>query len=749
MSQTFASTLPTKRQISLDDYFSQVVDDNPFVANRVSEPTGNAVDVAGIHHKAFLALTQYAMSSPKQTHGTGLVLWGDAGIGKSHLLRRLCQWAEKDQKAVYVFLHNIQANPESLPHYLTRCVVSRLTNCKIRDLHQTPLYRLMEGVVASALRRRNFERGRKASYADAEDAFEAIVDELVAENAGRTHPDDRAIYKVLFSFFLAAYQARSNPGPHSNEIALIAIRWLSGDPIDPEDAAKLSLGALARHAVPDKSPDNQVAERILFVLSELARCRQQPVILCLDQVENLEAEQFASLSRFVHSLLDATRNFMVVTSGLQESILGFLDIGAMTNAAWDRISQHKVLLEMIKKEEARQIIEARLEAFHTPFVTQAEIKQQVTRDTLFPLGKDWLRERLGSGVEFRPRDIVNWASDRWQSNQFAIQSRSGPLWLKDWPVIGPDSTIELPPIEAVIDAKIDKKIDEQIHRRQLDPAGLPPDSNNLLGLVLALLKQCLNREADYTIRDIRIASAPKGQKPAVDLIVEEAERGSEEQKRTGIKFIVSGSAHSNFFAIERLHMAQDKHDHLLLVTDRRRGIPLGDKGKDVLRRLTELGPHRFQHFDLELREIAELDALLSVSGDARSRDLEIEHPLGTTRSLSEADVVASHHRQDRFRKHTLLCELLTEAPAPTPPETLCDQIDEAQMGTFILHELSLAMGTTTVHLANRFRANSNRPENSEVFLPCVEKVVLKLHDEGKLHATPQDKHYFCVYMGCV
>jgi hypothetical protein len=234
----------------------------------------------------------------------------------------------------------------------------------------------------------------------------------------------------------------------------------------------------------------------------------------------------------------------------------------------------------------------------------------------------------------------------------------------------------------------------------------------------------------------------------VDLIVEEVELSSGRTTRTGVKFVVSGSAHSNFFAIERMHVAQDKLDHLLLVTDSRRGIPLGDKGKDLLRSLTELGPHRFQHFDLELRDIAELDALLAVTGDARSHDLEIEYPKGTTYSLSDGDVVASHHRQDRFRKHLLLRELLTEAPASPPPTPFGNQIDEAEMAAFILHELSLAMGTTTIHLANRFRANRNRQEDPELFIPCVEKVALKLHDDGKLHATPQDKHYFCVYMGC-
>ena len=50
----------------------------------------------------------------------GAVLWGEAGIGKSHLLARLERWAAGNGKpdggrAIFILLSNLQSRPEALP----------------------------------------------------------------------------------------------------------------------------------------------------------------------------------------------------------------------------------------------------------------------------------------------------------------------------------------------------------------------------------------------------------------------------------------------------------------------------------------------------------------------------------------------------------------------------------------------------------------------------------------------------------
>jgi hypothetical protein len=43
------------------------------------------------------------------------VLLGGAGIGNSHLPSRLHRWAVEQDRACYVFLHDILADPDRLP----------------------------------------------------------------------------------------------------------------------------------------------------------------------------------------------------------------------------------------------------------------------------------------------------------------------------------------------------------------------------------------------------------------------------------------------------------------------------------------------------------------------------------------------------------------------------------------------------------------------------------------------------------
>jgi hypothetical protein len=85
-----------------------------------------------------------------------------------------------------------------------------------------------------------------------------------------------------------------------------------------------------------------------------------------------------------------------------------------------------------------------------------------------------------------------------------------------------------------------------------------------------------------------------------------------------------------------------------------------------------------------------LEALHAVVGLARSGDLEVLLPSGERRPLTAAEVIASHHRRNRYLSQRVLGELLggprEEAPpantAPTPPvtETYARQFIMAQVG---------------------------------------------------------------------
>src|SRR5258708_4986811 len=116
MNSPGVTTIPVGETNPLAPFIQAVQAHNPFLDNRVNAPSASEPDVASIHRAAFNHLTTLAGEALQAHRGLGAVLWGEAGIGKSHLLSRLGRWA--DGKACFVYLHNLQADPHSLPRSL-------------------------------------------------------------------------------------------------------------------------------------------------------------------------------------------------------------------------------------------------------------------------------------------------------------------------------------------------------------------------------------------------------------------------------------------------------------------------------------------------------------------------------------------------------------------------------------------------------------------------------------------------------
>ena len=265
----------------------------------------------------------------------------------------------------------------------------------------------------------------------ARDAYRRLVDEVLREspNAG---VDARAIYEVMFRFFLSAYRGRFDNGVE--DTASLAVRWLAGDKLDREEAAELALRCGEETENPVSLPGKQAIESVLIALAELAWHRGQPFVLCFDQVDNLTRGQLAALTQFLHPLIDHARNLLVVFSGVQQKILDYVREGVILRAAWERIAQDErgIQLNRIDGRQARQLLEARLERFLDPFIALPAVRQRVQEDILFPLGQAWFEERIGGLLEFRPRDVINWARDRWRQQQRRLLELGEASWLGDW-----------------------------------------------------------------------------------------------------------------------------------------------------------------------------------------------------------------------------------------------------------------------------------------------------------------------------
>jgi hypothetical protein len=735
---------------TLESFFDHVRYSNPFEINRVVPDGADAADVEAVHRRQFTQLLELAGRAGRQRLGIGVVVWGDPGIGKSHLLARLGRWAGRDNKhAILIPLANLQASPETLPRSLLRLVLSILTRARVDQFRDTTLYRLVNAALRHALQH---DGSTAPSWGQAEAAYQRLIDGLCDEDPARAALVDRTTYRVLFHFFRSAYRATEEP---SDGVAGLAVRWLSGDALDADEARALELPRGPRPDEPVALADDQQVKNVLIALSQLASWWGRPVLLCFDQVENLEAQQFSALTRFLQALLDSAGNLLVITSGVQPTLLRWKEEGVVQQSAWDRIAQFEVELQAVNPQEARQIIQKRLEPSQEPFMTLEAVHGLVQGDILFPLGERWAQAFLADRIDIRPRDVMNGAREAWRRQRETLIELGGPTWLQTWRGTEAPPPPPLPPpedIEKLIDEKVAARLQEHRQRRLIEPQTLPPDADNLAGLVHILLQRCLNVPAFASLLGVERLPRPKyGQRPPHDLLLRHrlADNG---EIRSGLLCLVVSNRTSMTAFLRRLVQSTRPPERLFLVTDERRPLDPAATGQQYLNQLRDQYQARFRHVNLAFEQYAHLEALQAVVGDARSGDLEIELPGGQTRRVTEAEVVAAQLRQQCYQAHPLLRMLLTEdvppppelgaglsSPPPPPPE-------DQDLRQFIMGRLAITMGASSHELATQYQDYLKRVHDTDrevsVCRSRLEEVARQLHQEGKLQATPHDDYFF-------
>jgi len=643
----------------LEPFFASVRSLNPFVDNRVNGLSVDSVDVDDIHRAEFERLTALAREACDLRRGHGAMLWGEAGIGKSHLLSRLVRWAECDRQGVAVYLHNLQASPENLPRSLLKSVVSILARGQVRGFGRTPLADLTFGFVKEAL---NYDASVKHPWPVVEQGYSRLIDRLSDEDPSRAALVDRTVYNVLYRFFHSAYRAAKT---RDERVAALAVRWLSGDYLDPAEGRQLCLPPGRTPDEPVALTDNQQIKKVLVALSRMALSRNQPFVLCFDQVDNLDDEQAAALSRFLEALIDSAPNLLVVTAGIQASLLRWREIKVIQDSAWDRLAQFEVHLLRLTPQESRRIVAARLEKVIQPFVSLEPVRQRSQQDELFPLGRAWADEFFRDKIDLRPRDVLNAARESWRRQQEALRKLSGPAWLLSWDrpatITGEGKVETVEPTEAQIREAIDSKVAQMLadhcDQRRQQPDALAPDADNLAGLIAALLKQCPGLDID------RPPSGTSDREFPFNLVVRHRATAKSTEARTGILFLPSGHATSTTAALRWLVRATDL-GRVLLVTEQRRPLVFGTQRDAKGRKYYEELRHRdrafFRHIDLTFEEHVQLDALQAIVGMARSGDLEIDQPYKKPRQLSEQEVIESYRRQGKYLSLPIVCDVLIE-----------------------------------------------------------------------------------------
>lgn len=628
--------------MSLEQFERALTGQRPFASDRVSEPRLLHPDVEEIHARDFERLIRRTREVTSQQVGRGVTILGDVGVGKSHLLGRFYRWSTSPPGATAVFLHNLLVAPERMPRYLLASTIGVLTGAGY-DYGDCPFYDLWETAIRKM---NNLAPEASIDHQTAKDAIDGLVD--------TSRPLDKAIRQVLLKVGLNMHHAHLEEPNVNRGLLGAGLDWLAGENLDPERADLLGLSSDSE--IREGLRDEQDIEHVFRTLAYLSSLAGRPLILCVDQFDNLSESQVRAITRFFHVLIDHVPNLLCVLSGVSDNVLRLLDSEVIPSANWDRVAEERIDLRLVEPKLALRVIQGRIDEFREHFRNLPEIQALVEREPLFPLRRKTFERKIGNAPRIRPRQLIRWAREAWDAEVERCRTSGIARWLADWPSPGENGPNPDPKLwERLVEEVIESKRRHEHQHRLDNPGSLPANASNQE----ELLRRMIGLAASHRQFGVdRIESAPQGAGCQLHLT-------SRTGRITGVALVVTTDARRSTTALRRLARGSDGSTRLVLVEDRRRPIKRTDRALEYLESLEGLGSG-FAHFYLDLDTHAQLDALVSVLLQARSGDIEVDWK-GETRTITEDEALEAFVRVRALECVPLLADLVEPLDSDNGP----------------------------------------------------------------------------------
>ncbi len=549
---------------------------NPFRASIVNDPwRALESDVPSIHQSTFERCCEAIRAIRSTGNTTSMLIHGEPGSGKTHLLARLrmhiAEEAEADgpgglQEAIFVSVR-LQTTAQMIWRHLRRCFVGDLLRRAIdgkSQLERLLLYQLSLGGLVKG------------------DGF------LWLKQAKEDFSGTDRINQALGSLFdeidpegIIGYKLRQIVGylllkRHYSEAAA----WLRGDSL-PHSALQ-KLGFVSRRDDEERGEDLEIDDEDVQIVLALCRLATSdiPFVFCFDQVEALQTIQqdmsgLFGFGQMISDLHDNTRCVLLLSS-VQSTFVDILrETLPLHNYA--RVSQFdRSNLLPLSWDEAVKLIQARMNSIPE----LASMRSEHPENMLWPLQEVEVKN-VFSSPRCNPRPLLAYCADLFDM----WRKVNAPLPLH---------------AESFLDQAFEERRQqalEESEQSQIDDTishGLPS--------LISLAHQ-----------DCQVRNQPA--KSDVSLTIERA------NKRISISLCNSNHWPSLVKKLERLNiqLSQGEIGQLVLLRDGRRPIGPGAKKTKALR--DELLKRGARWVEPSAEAVIALDALRKLLSDARSGDL--------------------------------------------------------------------------------------------------------------------------------
>lgn len=630
---------------------------NPFRDAIVANPwDGARVDVPSIHGDVFDECLR-GIEHVRQSGGSaGLLIHGEAGSGKTHLLSRLrgeltprAPSATGRDECLYVYVR-LQTSPRMIWRTLRRTLVEDWFRPVVNGRTQFErilFHRLAEIRVAEG----DLERW----YEYMLDEVPSGLEELLERIAVSLHLDRN----TAIAFKHIAF------GRHLRDLRA----WLAGTSL-PE--AALERMDLALEEGGDDEREDQ-ARQIVIKLCQLAG-NGLPVVLSFDQVEALEmhpgdSEALFSFGQLISTLHAETTNALLV-SCVQSAFATRLK-DSSRGADYDRITSLGALsLDPLDRAQAEQLIRARLAA------AADRTSENVIPGGSWPLEPREFQELFAAGRSVTPRKLLSLCAER-------FETRARPAPGPDRESLGPEPRPQPDSRARSVPAFLEDRWETALERTLA--ANAPSQTEEIVRHGLPLVVQIVAPETtlvrDEQLRDVSLVFETSG-------------------KKSGVSICTQSNMTSLAARLKRLktQFATGRVDRLTIVRDSR--VPITPSAKAAKQYLGELEAQGARVIFPAQEALAALDALRGLLSDAKSGDLACD---GQAVSPQTVEEWLTAHLAESLR--TLVDEVFAadagDGPGHTPELQVIEDLNEllAERPMLPLAEASQTLGRSVEELA--------------------------------------------------
>ncbi|PZO55425.1 MAG: KAP family P-loop domain-containing protein [Phormidesmis priestleyi] len=320
------------------------------------ETSDQSQEITSIHKDVMDTVEETLADVMRDRQTRTLMLLGDSGSGKSHLLGRIKR--KLNDRACFAY---VDPWPDS--QFIWRHVLRQTVDS---------LVEIPEGQTESQLMRwlKGLEIFKR----------KGVAQKLLGERSVFVH-DLRASFPAAYrgkEFFSVLY-ALLNP-----ELQMAATDWLRGEDLDEEDLNLLKV----RHSVDSED----AAQKMLMNIGWIADSTQ-PIVICFDNLDNIphlpngkpDLQALFNVNSTIHNA--RLKNFLIIVSIINSNWRNSKN--AISPPDMARIDK-AVMLRSITLDQAADIWAARLSALHA----QASPKPT---SSIAPLTKAWLTHRFPGG----------------------------------------------------------------------------------------------------------------------------------------------------------------------------------------------------------------------------------------------------------------------------------------------------------------------------------------------------------------